>query len=160
MSLYDKMIQYGNKWNALWSNPKRAIDNPIFAALNKPDPIDKTNKEGVEPSKPWPHSDENKEAKIEIQKKKLFNTLWIHTEKEQFGWRVPWEEKKKGQINPWKDFIKWYFGRNSEVYAMKYDKGITAILRKEIISFGIQIIEEGKTTEELMKELENKHRKH
>jgi len=50
-----------------------------------------------------------------------------------------WAPEKR--ITPWKDFYKWYFGRNSEEYIFRYDIGERMIRRKDIMGFIVHIVE-------------------
>lgn len=48
-----------------------------------------------------------------------------------------WQGKSK--IEPWKHFYKWFFGRSSQEFIVKYDIGETMIRREDIIRFTVHI---------------------
>lgn len=65
--------------------------------------------------------------------------IWFENGGETSWWVTPWTGTER--IEPWKDFYRWWFGRDSESYVMRWEKGETMIRRKDIKRFSVKIIE-------------------
>ena len=59
-------------------------------------------------------------------------------DKSVLSWEVAdWNGEDK--IKPWRHFYKWFFGRESDVFVMRYNTGETMFRRADVMSFTVQI---------------------
>lgn len=80
-----------------------------------------------------------KNKKVKELKEIRYNTLTIKTKSSgSLSWTFnDWHGDK--HIEPWKHFYKWFFGRSSRFFVMRYKNGETCFNREDITSFEIKI---------------------
>ena len=54
-------------------------------------------------------------------------------------WVTPWDRTDK--ITPWVPFYRWYFGRKSDSFVMRFANGETMIRRDDIQRFTVEIVD-------------------
>ena len=71
------------------------------------------------------------------------NELTILTnDGDTIGISIAWDKPdRKGILLPWTDFYKWFFGRESYSYVLRWKDGETMIRREDIKRFTVQIVD-------------------
>ena len=75
-----------------------------------------------------------------IEKRLRTNTLWLTVSRpyvETIPFQIPNFPDGENYIKPWVNFYRWYFGRKSDCFVLRFKDGAMMIQRCDIVRFQV-----------------------